>query len=157
MEFNDFKAEQYPVLSEHTENHHISINGTEWTIVWTRHAKNRTIDRHNHPAAAAKVLDIVLERLSPLFPQILEEVENDVTLRAFPYNSIFVLKIFKKINTLYVITYGNTEEFLPQFGDLVISLTERNTVTAMRWAKRTNHSDVSNDSMNGKKLLGIIT
>lgn len=155
MELHDsFNTKQCPVLSDKTEDHQLFIDGKEWTIGWTKHARNRTVDRHNHPTTAAKVLDKILLRLAPVFDKVLDEVDCEFSLRAFPYNSSFVLKVFKDLHTIVVITYADAETFTPLYGDMVISLTERNTVTARRWQKKCAGDSDVND---GKKLLGIVS
>lgn len=155
MELNSSEFKQYPALPEHMDQHQITIGDKEWLVAWTRHARNRTVDRHSHPAAAAKVLDKILNELTPVFPQILAEAgTEEMNLRVFPYGCSFVLSFNEEKGLIYVITYGNVDDFRPKFGSFTVTMTDRKTVTARRWIKP--NQMLCGDSNHGVKLLGVI-
>lgn len=131
----------------------ISLCGDTWSVVWSRHAKNRTYDRRANPLVAAKCLEKALNSLGPIFYSILGKIDTVFTLRVFPYHSSFVLSVDRAAQKMTVVTYGDPSCFFPRFGDRVVSIAENGNVSITNWKVQTFMGNEPSD----KKLLGCVS
>lgn len=149
MKKNTVRSEQELAFSGSEE---IMLCGQSWSVIWTRHAKNRTYDRHASPCVAAKVLTRVLHALEPFLPELLKEFDSLVTIRVFPYHSCFVVAVNREDKKISVITFGDTGNFTPQFGDRVVSIAENGNLSVTSWKKQIMNGTEESD----KKLIGCV-
>lgn len=124
----------------------------DWRVFWPKHSRNRAYDRHSHPKAAKSILRYLLKQLEPMVDTFWDEFTSEVTIRAFPLKSCFVLKVDKIARNICVATYGECSEFNPRYGDTVITLATNGNVSVNHWQKLTHGSTNAND----KKLIGYV-
>lgn len=126
-----------------------------WTIIWTRHAINRTYDRRSHPKVAVQMLSRTLTKLYTV-KNISEYLDGCVVIRTFQYLGYFVLQFTRTEdgNFCYVKTYGDIGKFTHSTpGDKVITITEDNNVVFDTWAKKL----VPVEKHAPKKVIGCIS
>lgn len=119
---------------------HVEINGIPWSIIWTKHAKNRTYDRRSHPQIASNALVQILGLLDTVIPNLTEELGDTAAIRAYPNYSYFVLQLERSEteNKIRVITFGSVSDFWPKCGDTVFAITPDYEVFSTRWERLSN-------------------